>query len=166
LSILDMIQRLNDLDEQDSVDLIEQLELITEMRQKIDRCKFALDQLKLQETYWDDRAKIAAQKKKVMSNSIDRLKNYLASAMLLASSENLEGNEYSVRLTKSQAVETKREVTQRDKIDFYDLVTVSYTWNKKAIGEALKAGDERVSEIAAFKENKGIKFKERMPNGN
>jgi hypothetical protein len=163
---LDTIQRLNDLDEQDTVNLLEQLELVTDLRQKIDKYKFVIDQLKLQENYWDERVKTAQQKKKVLVNSIERLKNYLSCALVLASSETLEGNEYSVRLTKSQAVETKREVTQKDKIDFYEYVTVSYSWNKKAIGDALKAGNEQVAEIASLVTNNGIRFKERTPNGN
>lgn len=159
-NLFELFDRLAAIEDSDELDLVAHLDAIDSIREKVDCSKFAIDQLELQETYWAEKIKIAQQRKKVIQNSVERLKNYIASVLLFSGSETIEGFEYTAKLTDHSHVELKREVGDLDKIHHSDLLKVNYDWNKKAISERLKSG-ERLDEIASLKVTHSIRWKER-----
>ena len=159
-SLFELLQRLEDLDDQDDIDLTEHLKAIDDVRQKVDRTKFVLDQLALQQSFWDGRIKRAQEKKRVIVNAMERIKTYVATAMLAGSSDVLEGHEFSAKIYEHEAIETTRDPNDLDMVRYHDYLKVRYQWDKVKIKNALRDG-QNIGDFAKVAKTHSVRFKER-----
>lgn len=100
-------------------------------------------------------------RKKALGNAKQRYLDYIAHTMEANDSIEIFGNTWNVKLGKSEAVETSIEKPDTiHAVNYPEFVSTKYTWNKKSIKDAIKAGKD-ISELATIKKNDKITFKAR-----
>lgn len=144
----------------ETVDLDAQLDLLEAGKIKVDNYKYILDKLELQAEYLHLKEQEYAAAKTSVKKNIERLKKHLLFALQSNDFEKFTGHQYVVRQAKSApSLELKAsEPTLNHAIKYPNFVRTSYDWDKKALINALKAGDSSAELIADIKHTVYIKF--------
>lgn len=102
-------------------------------------------------------AKLAEGKRQVLAR-IDRLKEYMAYHMKLASFKQIPGELWKVRLTSDQSVETDAPPSAAIATAFPHYVRIKYEWDKKALAAGLASGDDVAKSVARFEPSNSVTF--------
>lgn len=147
-------------DEMIEVSLDEQLDLIENGRIKVDNYKYILDKLEVQAIFLEKRREEIQKSLQVINNNIKRIKEHLIYALRSNGFEKFTGHEYVVSVRKAApAVEVKAEPTVAMKIKYPDYIKTKYEWDKTALKEAVKRGDDpELAELAGLRETFYPKF--------
>lgn len=148
-----------DDDMQETLQLDQQSELIEAGRIKVDSYKYLLDKLEAQEAMLDKWVQEYLDARRAIQNNRKRLIEHLTFALRSNGFDKFTGNQYVVSLRKAPpSVEVKGEPTAGHKLKYSEFVRTKYEWDKTAIRDALKAGNESAAELAALKETVYPKF--------
>ena len=162
MSLRQLLDKLTDVDAQmGDLDLDLEEDLIECGAIKIDNYKYLIDKMETQVLFLKAREKEYAEARKHVENTIDRMFARVLNAMTdgVKKYQQLEGNQWKVRLHKSKAaVETKVEASAKLRVQFPDLIKAEYSWQKNAIYKAIQAGSTDLEPIASLRETVSPRF--------
>ncbi len=138
---------------------IEEMEdLADRLEDKVDGYQHYIDKCEWEAKRLDMRIKDFTATKKTLLNRGSNLKKLLAIHMQKHSFKFLRGNDHKASLTVSKKVKVTPKATSALYLEYSDFMTLSYKWDKKKIGAALKKGNEIALRIAEIKKTYGCKF--------
>lgn len=140
--------------------------LVGDIRDKVDAIKWRIDSwLAHAEAIERDWLEPLTARKKALEGKAAKLKEYCAHVMSRDNCEKLPGSAFALSLRQSTSVEVTEAPTPTAAMERPDIcqTKISYQWDKKAIAELLKGGNElpfaklKSSTYVTFTTNKGIK---------
>jgi electron transfer flavoprotein alpha subunit len=135
------------------------VELGSRLAAKIDAYRYIEDQAEADMKRLTATAKKFTAAKKQTEKAVKNLKTLLIYYMRSKEFREIPGNDWIAKLSTSQKVRVKKgEPTANDVMSHEKFVRIKYEWDKDALGEALKAGDETAKLIAEFEESYSAKF--------
>jgi hypothetical protein len=148
-SLHEALYKLRQLDEAEDVILLDHLQAIENVKQKIDSYRYIIEQLSLHEEYNKKKAAdhqaLANRYKQMAARCEERLLWNLKQD----GSDELKGNESSVRISKSIRVKMKRDAPAEDDfVKYHDYIKYSWKWDINKIKSDLKAGSANAQEVA------------------
>lgn len=160
-SLNELLMRLTEADDAlHEFDFDTELDLLEQGKVKVDNYKYILDKLAVHSLFLQQRIEEYTKARRVVDNSIRRIEKHLVFALQNNGFSQFPGVEWQVRLQRSApAVELKiSEPSAAMKIKFPDYIRTTYAWDKTAIRDALKSGDEAASELATLRESWHARF--------
>lgn len=140
--------------------------LVGDIRDKVDGIKWRIDSwLAHAEAIERDWITPLTARKKALEGKAQKLKDYCAHVMARDNCDKLPGSAFALSLRQSTSVEVTEAPTPTAAMERPDIcqTKISYQWDKKAIGELLKSGNElpfaklKSSSYVTFTTNKGPK---------
>jgi len=148
-SLHEALYKLRQLDEAEDVVLLDHLQAIENVKQKIDSYRYVIEQLSLQEEYNKKKASdhdLLAKRYKQMAA---RCEERLLWNLQQDGSNEIRGNDSVVRIFKSIQVKMKRDIPADDDfVKYHDYIKYSWKWDIKKIKSELKAGSANAQEVA------------------
>lgn len=145
----------------ENIDLSAQIDLMDAAKHKIDSIKYVIDKLEAQAFYLAAREQEYCKAKESVLGNIESLKRHLLFALQSNHFPKFTGYQYVALQAKAPpSVKTKiAKPSLSHAVHFGDYVKTEYKWDKTAIRNALKLGeDPSVKEIAEFEQKTYVKF--------
>lgn len=139
-SLYEALQKLQQLDDDDELDLITHLEAIEATKDKVDAYKNVLDQLEAQSIFWREKVKEAQTQARRADKMIERIKERMIYCLNAFETNELVGNIHRVKLSYSKKVELLREPQADDLFVHENLLRHKFEWDKKEITQAIEQG--------------------------
>jgi len=139
-SLFEALQKLQQLDDDDELDLIAHLEAIEATKDKVDAYKNVLDQLDAQALFWREKVKEAQTQARRADKMIERIKERMIYCLQSFETNELVGNVHRVKLSHSKKVELLREPQADDLFVHENLLRHKFEWDKKEITQAIEQG--------------------------
>ena len=139
-SLYEALQKLQQLDDEDELDLIAHLEAIEATKDKVDAYKAVIDQLEVQGMFWQEKVKEAQTQARRADKMIERIKERMIYCLQSFDTSELVGNVHRVKLFYSRKVELLREPQANDLFTHENLLRHKFEWNKKEITQAIEQG--------------------------
>ncbi len=133
-------------------------ELADKLEDKVDGYEFYIDKCEWEVARLDMRIKAFTDAKRTINNRILNLKKLLAIHMQKHSFKFLRGVDSKAVLTTSKRVKVTPKATSDLYLVYSEFMKLSYKWDKKKLGAALKKGSELAAKIAEIKKTYGCKF--------
>lgn len=159
-----LLFRLNELSEvAEEISQQDFEKLVGDVADKIDSIRFVLSHFEAESDRLKKIIDEFAKAKKTVDNSFERLKGYVIYSMKNNNMPYLEGEKFTVKLTQSEATETKGECDEKTYLKFLkqniSVVKKSFQWDKTEIKRLLKSDQaDLVKDIAEIKINNSVKF--------
>ena len=125
---------------------------------KVDTYKYVLDKLKSHAEYLGQRAAEFAAAMQATENHVKRLKAHLVWVLEQKGTDRWPGKDYQIKLVATQSIQPQIEPNSRLSLKFPDCVKRSYSWDKKALKEALQDPESPLQDYAKVQTNKSIRF--------
>ncbi len=158
MTLWEALQKLQEYDEADEINLLAHLEAMEATKDKVDAYKTVIDQLGLQAEFWREKANEAVKQARRSEATIERIKARMISILQEFDTPELVGNEYRVKLNFAQKIEIKREPNADDILEREELLRAKFEWDKKAILEAAKADSSTVEDFASLVSSPSLRF--------
>lgn len=139
-SLYEALQKLQQLDDEDELDLIAHLEAIEATKDKVDAYKAVIDQLEAQGVFWREKVKEAQTQARRADKMIERIKERMIYCLQSFETNELVGNVHRVKLSYSKKVELLREPQADDLFVYENLLRHKFEWDKKEITQAIEQG--------------------------
>jgi len=160
VTLYQALQRLNELDEEDGPLLSSQLDAMDDMQEKVDAYYYVLQRLELETDFWKNEAAKAAKKSKAYKIMAENLEARMIDIMQLNHFTKLKGKANSVAIMFHEKVKLLREDPTNEDIYIFDkFIRSTHEFDKKAIKEALRDGDEKVQRIATIEQSTSLRWK-------
>ena len=131
-------------------------DVFTSIKDKVDGIREMLSRLESEEERLDKIAKQFASKKKAISNSKARLKEYCVYILEKNETPQLFGHLWDMKIRKSEAIEVAGTPSASHALRYPDLVRTKVEWDKTGIKERVKKGE--ALDFAKLKENLSVSF--------
>lgn len=139
-SLYEALQKLQQLDDEDELDLIAHLEAIEATKDKVDAYKTVIDQLESQGLFWREKVKEAQTQARRADKMIERIKERMIYCLQSFETSELVGNVHRVKLSYNNKVELLREPEADDLFTYENLLRHKFEWDKKEITQAIEQG--------------------------
>lgn len=139
-SLFEALQKLQQLDDDDELDLLAHLEAIEATKDKVDAYKTVIDQLEVQGVFWREKVKEAQTQARRADKMIERIKERMIYCLQSFETTELVGNVHRVKLSHSKKIELLREPQADDLFVHENLLRHKFEWDKKEITQAIEQG--------------------------
>lgn len=127
---------------------------------KVDGVAAMIRNLEADAAAFDLEQKLFADKKKKATKSVERLKEYLRSALIVADQKSIKGVRFTVALqANAPTVELLGGVTAEALPFEFRRTKVTHEVDKTALKEALKAGDEAALAVAELRTSSHVRIR-------
>lgn len=158
MTLWEALQKLQDYDDADEIDLLAHLEAVEATKDKVDAYKTVIDQLGLQADFWREKSNEALKAARRAEATVERIKARMISTLQSFETPELVGNQYRVKLSFAPKVEIKREPQPSDLLNHDELLRTKLEWNKTKILEAAKADSSTVEDFASLVSSPSLRF--------
>jgi hypothetical protein len=160
-TLADLMRDLEELDDgKGEENLKKQLEVIEDIRHKVDAYKWIIDQLKMQTDYLEEKESQLYSARTRVNKSIGRIKDRLKGILTENGTDRIVGHDYELGLHKSKSFKINRpEPTTGDLLMFGKFVKTAMTWDIMEIRSQAKLGNEDTASLGEYQESTSVKFK-------
>lgn len=163
-TLASLMRELEELDDGDGVEnLKRQLEVIEDIRRKVDVYKFVMDQLELQAEYLKKREDGLKKTRKRVESSIDKIRARLRDILIENQTDRIVGNDYEIRTKPYQSFGLFKETPSEFDLLTYgsQIVKTSLSWNVNHIKDLVRLDSEEAKKLGEFSTKQSIVIKER-----
>ena len=132
----------------------EMVTLRDKCKAKVDDYKFALDDAEADEAKFKKRIEEWKKAKDRAAKKQQRIMSLMLYNLEKSNADTLPGEDYVVKIRKSEKCVVKAELDNKALIEFGDWVKTKHEWKTAEIKKALKAGDDKAKGIAEIIVNK------------